>query len=112
MTAVDGYCPMGCGRTLFLGEGGCITCSFVSCPDRLAVDTILGERESEHLVEFRADTFVIRHPLRERVDDQLMQCALHTHVEGLSGPPVALGTYRSRASGEGWAWERMETGRG
>lgn len=29
---VQGYCPMGCGRTLFLGEGGYVTCSYVECP--------------------------------------------------------------------------------
>ena len=38
---VSGQCPMGCGRTLMLGEGGHVTCSFLSCPDPTAADTIL-----------------------------------------------------------------------
>jgi hypothetical protein len=33
---VVGYCPMGCGETLFLSEGGYVTCSWHAClaPDR------------------------------------------------------------------------------
>lgn len=35
---VQGYCPMGCGRTLFLGEGGHVTCSWAMCPNPSAVE--------------------------------------------------------------------------
>lgn len=38
---VVGFCPMGCGKTLFLGAGGHITCSFNLCPDPAAVDKML-----------------------------------------------------------------------
>ena len=29
---VRGYCPLGCGATLFLAAGGCVTCSSLNCP--------------------------------------------------------------------------------
>lgn len=105
MTTIDGYCPMGCGRTLFLAEGGCVTCSYLHCPRPTAVDELLEDQETEHLVEFEARTFTIRHPLRERLDDALLKCSLHDHVAGLGGPPVQPGTYRARANGDRWTWE-------
>lgn len=38
---VQGTCPA-CGRrSLFLGEGGHVTCSQSDCPDPSAVDTML-----------------------------------------------------------------------
>lgn len=41
---VAGQCPMGCGETLFLGEGGHVTCSVISCPDPGAADRALTGR--------------------------------------------------------------------
>jgi hypothetical protein len=38
---VAGECPMGCGRTLFLGDGGHVTCSLIGCPAPGAVDELL-----------------------------------------------------------------------
>lgn len=106
--AVAGHCPMGCGRTLMLDDGGRVTCTLDGCPDRCAVDEILADWEVEHIVEFRANTFLIRHPLRERLDDALMTCNLHAFIEGLSAPPVPLGRYRARgALGGAWTWEPL-----
>ena len=105
---VDGCCPMGCGRTLFLGDGGDVTCSYLHCPDRGAVAEILADTETEHVVVIGDGSFTIRHPLRERLGDQLLTCALHEHLANLAGPPVKPGKYRARAvTGPGWAWEAM-----
>lgn len=41
---VAGYCPMGCGHTLFVGSGGHITCSWAHCPNPSAVDELLADR--------------------------------------------------------------------
>ena len=101
---VDGFCPMGCGKTLFLGDGGYVTCSYLHCPNRAAVADILADRETEHIVTFSAAGFTIRHPLRERLGDALMDCALHSYCEGLDGPPVALGRYRATGHGRTWKW--------
>lgn len=55
MMNVRGKCPKGCGDTLFLGDGGYVTCSFASCPDPSAASDLLvlgvqtedGQRYSE-----------------------------------------------------------------
>lgn len=79
---VAGYCPMGCGETLFLGSGGYITCSWIQCPNPTAVSDILGHRETEHLVLFEPGTFTILHPLRERTSfEGLLQCDLAQHIQ-------------------------------
>ena len=104
---VAGYCPMGCGETLFLGAGNRVTCSFIDCPDPGAVDEILGDAEVHHLVTFDEDGFTIRHPLRERLGDALMECELHNVCAHLDGPPVKLGRYRARLAEGRWSWERV-----
>jgi hypothetical protein len=38
---VEGRCPMGCGETLFLGDGGYVTCSWHRCPDPGAAHDLL-----------------------------------------------------------------------
>lgn len=106
---VVGYCPMGCGRTLFLGAGGYITCSFLECPEPDAVATILDDDESEHVVMFGPAGFTIRHPLRERLRDLLMSCELHAYCEEMDGPPVEPGEYRAIPStmpGR-WMWYQL-----
>ncbi len=102
--AVQGYCPMGCGRTLFLADGGYVTCSYVHCPRRDAVADLLADTETEHIVKFGETEFTVRHPLRERLDDALMDCDLHSDIAAMSGPPVRPGTYRAR-----WADYHAET---
>lgn len=44
---VGGYCPMGCGETLFLGEDGYVTCSLIECPRPDAAAVIL-DNPAEH----------------------------------------------------------------
>jgi len=105
--AVQGFCPLGCGSTLFLADGGYVTCSYIHCPRRDAVADILADRETEHIIDFSAAGFSVLHPLRERLDNQLLDCALNEYCEALDGPPVQLGRYRAmRSTGEAvWAWE-------
>lgn len=109
-----GYCPMGCGATLFAGEGGHITCSWYLCPRPTAVDDILADREIRHIVDLGDETFTIRHPLRERLDDAMLTCSLHAYLADLDGPPRKPGRYRAyRAYGAGdtWRFEAMDTPR-
>jgi hypothetical protein len=108
--AVAGYCPMGCGSTLFLASGGHVTCSYVHCSRRDAVAGLLGDRENEHIVVFGEDAFTVRHPLRERLDDALMACELHEHIATLPGPPAKPGRYRARGSGQSWTWQEVPVG--
>lgn len=110
---LQGYCPMGCGQTLFVGSGGYLTCSYLDCPRPAAVSDILADQETEHIVAFGPDVFTIRHPLRERVDDALMACALHDYCFHLDGPPVKPGRYRALPSLErpgGWMFQPVPVG--
>jgi hypothetical protein len=84
---------MGCGETLFLGDGGYVICSYLHCPEPDAVSTLLGDREWRHVVTFTDDGFTVRHPLRERLRDELETCDLHEYCAGLPGPPVKPGRY-------------------
>lgn len=99
-----GYCPMGCGQHLFIGAGGFITCAWIDCPRPDAVSTLLEDRETEHVVLFGRAGFTIRHPLRERLDDALMTCDLHTWCSELDGPLDSSGPVRMRQTTDG-EWE-------
>lgn len=106
--AVDGYCPMGCGHTLVVTLDGKLECCSPTCPESGAVHELLQDREPEHVVWFAERMFTIRHPLRERLRDQLLRCELHGHIAGLPGPPVPPGRYRAVEDGASWTWERLD----
>jgi len=99
MCTVQGYCPMGCGQTLFLGDGGYVTCCYGECPERSAAADILENRETEHIVEFGDASFSVQHPLRERLNGDLFVCGLHQWIANLPGPPVRPGRYRATVGG-------------
>jgi hypothetical protein len=107
--SVRGFCPMGCGETLFLGEGGYVTCAWVLCPDPEAVTKILEDSETEHVVDVEDRTFSVVHPLRERIRRAVLKCGLHRHLTGLDGPPVVPGRYRVTPTPTGWTFSRIRT---
>lgn len=105
---VAGYCPMGCGTTLFLAEGGHVTCSYGMCPNPSAVDELLAERETEHIVRLGEYGYDVKHPLRERIGDQLLSCGVGEWI-GEQGPadlPVP-GRYRAVEPVGETVWERL-----
>ena len=109
---VGGYCPMGCGETLQLSSYGVVVCMNQSCPKPYAVTKLLADSETEHIVRFTEDDFVVRHPLRERLDDELMRCELHQYVnQNFGQPPDGAEYWRVtkldelfEGSGPGWTW--------
>lgn len=104
---VAGCCPMGCGSTLFLADGGHITCSLIGCPDPTKADDLLHDRETEHIVLIGAGSFNLQHPLRERGED-LFNCTMHQRLSELAGPPVKRGRYRVTDDGAGaWRWTEV-----
>lgn len=103
---VVGYCPMGCGQTLFLGEGGHVTCSHLDCSNPEAVDIILNESLVHHEVTLGDATWNVIHPLRERIDDQVLDCSLGEYLESLSGPPRQPGRYLVWLTDAGWEFMR------
>jgi len=104
---VAGFCPMGCGQTLYLDSDGRVLCRNPACPHPTAVAQILDYRETWHIVDFHEADFTLMHPLRERLDNALMTCDLHQHIAGLDEPPAPPGRYRAIPSGTGWAWEQV-----
>lgn len=109
MSEINGFCPMGCGWTLASNEDGNVICLHANCPRPTAVGEILGHKETEHVVRFLATSFTVRHPLRERLDDELMECPLGAHLASLSGPPVRPGTYRAVQCGGDWSWAKIDS---
>lgn len=69
---VRGFCPMGCGETLRLSPNGKVFCRGLSCPDHEAVSKILSDSETTHVIRVGGGTRTIKHPLRERVEDDLL----------------------------------------
>ena len=94
ITLVGAHGPMGCGQTLFVLTGNHIMCDNPTCPDYTAVNDILADPETEHIVTLDHDDFAIKHPLRERIGDELLGCQLHISIAALDGPPAPPGTYR------------------
>jgi len=89
-----GYCPMGCGQTLFRGEGGAVTCSLLACPKPDAVHEILCNPQTEHVFVLREDGFSLKHPLRERCEDELFDCEVHRLLSELDeAPPLSARNY-------------------
>lgn len=109
MTAVQGHCPICGGTSLILAHGGHITCPRPECPRPTAVDELLADTEADHIVVLRAKDFSIRHPLRERLDDELLTCDVHARIRGMNGPPRQPGTYRlTRLPAGSWMWEEVD----
>ncbi len=104
---IKGHCPA-CGwASLFVGEGGYITCSRLECPQPDAVSTLLEDRETEHVVRLSADSWTVRHPLRERIGDALMACSLNEYLHNID-QPEELGTFRARCEAhDAWSWEKL-----
>lgn len=104
---VVGFCPMGCGQTLFLGDDGYVTCSYLECPNPTAVCEVLADGDTRHLIKVEETTFSVQHPLRERLDGKLFDCTVHQQIKALAGPPMPPGLYRVALSDDGriLGWE-------
>jgi hypothetical protein len=86
---VQGFCPVCGSESLFLGAGGYVTCSRIDCPEPDAVSSLLDDRETAHIVTFRELDFTIRHPLRERLRDELPPLRPARRAVGAPGPARA-----------------------
>lgn len=111
------YCPACGAQQLNAGNGGTsFTCmNRETCPDRYAAAKVLADPETEHVVRFdAAGYFNAKHPLRERIGDALLDCAIHDavvdHVHDLPRADFADTVWRVRRAGEhnldaNWVWE-------
>lgn len=108
MSRVLGFCPMGCGQSLYaLSSDGQIVCSDPACPDMQAVHKILDTRETEHLVKLTETGFSIVHPLKERVDGALLDCDLVGELSEWENPAFPPGKYRVIARSDVNDWEPL-----
>lgn len=108
---VLGYCPMGCGETLFLAAQGIVQCVHPDCPDLDAVTRVIFEPEIQHVVTLQEDGWQAKHPLRERIGDELLTCEIGNAVLIMCGQRVEPGKYRvmrSPIGPGGWSWERLD----
>ena len=85
---VQGFCPMGCGETLRLNPNGRVFCLDPRCADENAVFKILSDSETTHVIRVGNGGRTIKHPLRERVEDDLLyRCDINhemfAHVQHL-----------------------------
>lgn len=86
-------------------------CESPECPLPYALDEILNDSETEHVVVLYPGSFSMMHPLRERIDKELLTCGIGEHVAefgeqyaqgGVFGDPIKLGMpYRVYFAGEG-----------
>lgn len=108
MTGVRGHCPA-CGEeSLFLDDGGHVTCSRLRCPRPTAVDELLAASEPQHIVTVEWEGFSMVHPMIERLDDLIANCELHRHLVD-TGIWPERGRYRVGRSADGWAFERLDS---
>jgi hypothetical protein len=99
---------MGCGQTL-AAFGHRLTCVLAGCPRPTAAAELLADPETEHVVELGPDSFTVRHPIRERLDDALLRCDLDHWIRTCDGPPYPPGRFRVKAvSGGQWLWLHAE----
>lgn len=111
MILLEGYCPACGSQTLYAEEMRAVNriiCMGDNCPDPHSVHRILEDAETEHVVQFSGAGFTIRHPLRERIDDGLMDCELHLAAMDMPGPPEGRpGRFRALLKDGRWEFEHM-----
>jgi hypothetical protein len=102
---VAGYCPR-CGQaSLFLGEGGHVTCGQPYCPAPGAASEILADRQTSHVMVSDGEGFTLRHPLRERLGDELLTCQVHAAL--VTGRQIPAGRYLVQAGDGSYRMVRM-----
>lgn len=107
---VQGYCPMGCGRSLRLSGGGEVICFGRDCPHPRAVTDLLADNETEHIVWMSADQWFVKHPLWERIAGRLESCTLSAELS-THHPPRQPGRWRAyKVAGDRWELRPLRGG--
>ncbi len=94
---VKGCCPScGCRNLALYTDVNEIVCKSKYCDDPYALHKIIQDDEIEHVVFIGAKDFSMQHPLKERVNRELLHCEQGEWLFSQSGPPVEPGKYRMR----------------
>jgi hypothetical protein len=100
-----------------------LQCMNGECPNPSAAQQLLSDNETEHIVRFNERGFFnVKHPLRERIDGELLDCPIHAvvtarvHSEGTKAS-VAGSTWRvtyepiwlenPEFGGDPFSWEQL-----
>src|SRR4051812_23669237 len=106
MNRVQGHCPA-CGRPELVALGGVLQCNSGTCPQPFTIAKILQDPEIHHIVRFDDKGFFnCQHPLRERADGQLLDCAIHEAVTEWSEPM----SFEEHKALEGTSWRIRPAG--
>lgn len=120
--AVDGFCPV-CGKrsldvevSLLRGPTPTLQCSYPDCPDPLGITKILADPEIHHIVRFDEHGFFnVKHPLRERISGELLDCTIHAELQErvLARVHPLRKKWRVKRAGEhnldcNWIWEEID----
>jgi hypothetical protein len=98
-------CPA-CGRKdLYLTGRGVIECIYGGCPQPSAARDLLANPQIDHIVEFTADGWTLKHPLLERADDDLFRCEAGRHLTAQLSPEMPPGRYTMAPEDGNGGWE-------
>lgn len=99
---VKWICPA-CGSATLVLHDDKVMCEHAGCPRPDTVWLLLSDVEIEHIVRLNESDFTIRHPLRERVGTELLDCRMHTAVGDALAEhnDLEVGTYRVWLGEEG-----------
>lgn len=106
--SVDGFCPE-CGEQTLVLVGSRLQCVNEVCPKWDAAHALLQDREVRHVVQVGQAGWTVRHPLVERIDDELMVCGLHAHLDRIlrhNRPPVGRYWLSFFEATQTWEWGR------
>lgn len=106
---INGYCPMGCGETLWATLERGIICRNRDCPDATVVSKVLSDPEVGHIAQVGVAGWTLMHPLHERLGEQpeMFTCAVAQWLRSHSEAPADAGTYRVLPDGDGYRLERI-----
>lgn len=104
------FCPA-CGRDqLRRKSNGVLRCTAPECPHPDAAQRVLADPEIEHVVHFDpvSGHFNVLHPLRERVDGELLDCQIHGVVDAWVDPLP----FKEHFALKGTTWRVFENAEG
>jgi hypothetical protein len=106
---IKGYCPMGCGETLWAALDAGVVCLNRHCPDPRVVAKVLADPEVGHVARIDASGWTLMHPLHERLGEQpeMFTCGISKWLRAHAEMPADRGTYRVLPDGDGYRLEPL-----
>jgi Family of unknown function (DUF6085) len=101
------HCPA-CTDPVGVNRLGKLVCRNAGCSRPTAAEEILSETELGHIIDIGDISWSMKHPLVERIRDELLKCDFIQYMKNTGGPPQPPGRYRvTETAGGSWNWERL-----